>query len=381
MGASAEDFALRIRLRAGEYFAGLDRAETSVRLLRASATWNSRLFEFQVTDGLSYHKIVAKAPFSARRLRQVEDHRGAQVDRPRFFPLADTQLKGLHEFLALSAIYDHFTRLNDPRFGVIRPLDICGRPYCLIMEKAGDSSLLMACRKMNRTQSSFSGSTLASAMSNAGAWLRCFHQLPFLPHTENCNTGRSDVIAAIEMFTDYMEKQSLDGLFFKELRQKLVRAADDLLTNVLPLGLTHRDFAPRNILVGSQGRVTVFDTQGRWHSPVYTDLAHFLVALKVSWPQICSAGRYYNAGTLTACEQNFLRGYFGETPIPTDIIRLFECILLLEWWVELSHLHRRARGVRRAARFGQLHVCSRYVKQYVRGAVDQMDIGTGSPKS
>jgi Ser/Thr protein kinase RdoA (MazF antagonist) len=141
----------------------------------------------------------------------------------------------------------------------------------------------------------------------------------------------------------------------------------------LPLGLTHRDFAPHNVLVSPEGRVTVFDTDAQWHAPVYADLAHFLVALKLSSPQICSAGSYLDARTLANYEKEFLRGYFGDTPPPTDAIRLFECVWVLEWWVSLAHYRHSAKGVRRALRWCQLHFCSRYLMRYVRNIVVQLD--------
>lgn len=373
MKLTQDHFAQRIRLRAGKYFVNLVPGRTNVRFLRASATRNSRLFEFQVTDGTSCHKIVAKAPFSSRRLRRVDAAGRLRVEKPRLFPLAETQVKGLYEFRALSAIYDHFTHLNDPRFGVIRPLDVYGNPCSLMMEKADDPRLQFVCLKLNRLQCRFAGAHLRSAMGNAGAWLRRFHELPFLPHTERCNTHRGDIIAAVEMFTDYLARQTPYRRFFTELSEKLVQAADNLLPDALPLGLTHRDFAPRNVLVGSEGRVTVFDTEGRWHAPVFADVAHFLVALKVSWLQICSAGWYYDARTLAACERDFLQGYFAKTPPPTAAIRLFECLWVLEWWVKLAHYRHKAKGVRRAVRWGQLHFCSGYLKRYVRKLVAQMD--------
>jgi hypothetical protein len=374
MKVTQDHFAQRILLRAGEYFADLDPGRITVRFLRARATTNSKLFEFQVTDGISSHNVVAKSPFSPRRLRKVLDGHGRmQVEKPRLFPLAETQVKGLHEFRALSAIYDHFTRLNDPRFGAIRPLDVCGKPCSLMMEKADDPRLQVACRKVNRIQHRFASTHLRSAMGNAGAWLRSFHELPLPPQTENCNTHRGDIIAAIEMFTDYLAKQTPYNQFFRELCQKLVQAADGLLPDTLPLGLTHRDFAPRNVLVSSEGRVTVFDTEGRWRAPVYADLAHFLVALKVSSAQIWSAGWYYDARTLAAFERDFLRGYFEETTAPTGAIRLFECLWVLEWWVALAHYRHKAKGLRRAVRWGQLHFCSRYLKVYLRSMVDWMD--------
>ena len=48
----------------------------------------------------------------------------------------------------------------------------------------------------------------------------------------------------------------------------------------LPLGTSHGDYAPRNILVGAHGEVTVLDTLGRWRAPIYSDLGNFLFAIK-----------------------------------------------------------------------------------------------------
>jgi hypothetical protein len=296
-----------------------------------------------------------------------------RAEKPRFFPLAPTQVKGLYEFRALAAIYDHFASLNDPRFGAIRPLDICREPLLLIMERVGDQRLESACYKVNPIRHRFKKRHLLAAMENAGAWLRRFHLLPFLAHTEKCNTHRNDIISAIETFTDYLAAHTPYRQFFDDLRKRLVRAAHDLLPEALPLGLTHRDFAPHNVLVSPEGRVTVFDTDAQWHAPVYADLAHFLVALKLSSPQICSAGSYLDARTLANYEKEFLRGYFGDTPPPTDAIRLFECVWVLEWWVSLAHYRHNAKGVRRALRWCQLHFCSRYLMRYVRNIVVQLD--------
>ncbi len=63
----------------------------------------------------------------------------------------------------------------------------------------------------------------------------------------------------------------------------------------LPL-VSHGDYAPRNILVGAHGEVTVLDTLGRWRAPIGSDLGNFLFAIKAgraqmsSWLGVCAIG-------------------------------------------------------------------------------------------
>jgi aminoglycoside phosphotransferase (APT) family kinase protein len=361
---TAEDFAQHICERAGDYFADIDRRQAVVTLTKASERTNSLLFEFSVSDGETCHEVVAKVPFKGRHSRPT-----IGKSRPRQFPKPDPQVKGWQEFQALRAIERHFTRLNDPRFGVIRVLDACGRPKSLLMEKCRDGNLYTKWRRANRLQRHFAAADLRQALHNVGAWLRLFHAMPPPSHTVPRTTRRADFTTGVRLFTSYLEDRGIYPQACQLLRDHLLREAHATLPNHLPLGLTHGDFAPHNVLLGPGGRVTVFDTPARWLGPVYEDLAYFLIALKVSAPQICSLGWFYDAPTLAAHEEAFLQGYFGDEPLPWRAIRLYEAQLLLDWWAGVAYHHQSAKGARRAARSAQLRLCGRFLSRYLQGMI------------
>ncbi len=370
--ATADDFVRHIGQRAGEYFSDLDAARAEVRLRWESRTMNSRLFEFRVADGRTQHDLIAKVPFVVRRAGQAQSHGQTQDACPRLFRRTDREVKGLHEFLALTTIHEHFSRLDNPQFGTIRMLDALGQPPSLIMEKSGDPSFDRACRRGSWVRRRHAAADLRAGFGNAGAWLRQFHELPPLPHTETRNHCRGDFVHAIETFTEFLSERTGNREFFRRIGREVVQAAGIALPEHVPLGLAHCDFAPRNVLLGRHGRVTVFDTQARWRAPVYEDLAHFLVALKASPTQICSQGWLPGAHVMAEYENEFLQGYFGERPIPLTTIRIFEIQQILEWWCVLLYHYQTASGLRRLAKRIRLLVWGRHLARYVRKGLDEV---------
>jgi hypothetical protein len=138
-----------------------------------------------------------------------------------------------------------------------------------------------------------------------------------------------------------------DRPFPSNLMEDVSAAAHAGLPARLPLGFSHTDFAPRNVLVASNGSITVIDTLGRWQAPVYEDLGHFLFALHTSEIQVYSQGCWLSETVLRDFEQAFLAGYFGEHPFPETALRLFQLQSLLYRWAALVHSARRPVGVRR----------------------------------
>jgi hypothetical protein len=57
-----------------------------------------------------------------------------------------------------------------------------------------------------------------------------------------------------------------------------------------------------------------------------------LVGLKAKWSQVLSLNVAYDSRQLALHEQEFLFGYFGPSPIPYKIIRLYEVQALLVRW-------------------------------------------------
>jgi hypothetical protein len=294
-------------------------------------------------------------------------------DRLRLYPKTDPHLKHLNEYRALRAIHQQFASSDgDPRFDAIRPLEALSYPHALVMEKSESGSFGSIWRSANRLQHRFCGADVEAVVRRAGQWLRIFHALPPLEHTRARSAQRDDFLEAADRFSFNLAKAGFEERFFHDLPRRLGSLAA-ALPSKLPLGLSHNDFAPRNILLAGDGRVTVFDTQARWKSPIYEDLAHFLIALQASGFQICTAGAWYDRRLLSRCEKAFLQGYFGDQAPPLTAVRLFQCLLFLERLAALVCRYRTAQGWRRTIKGCRWALWRRYCVGQIRRSLDEIE--------
>jgi hypothetical protein len=250
--------------------------------------------------------------------------------RPCRFPPTDLERKFELEHAALSAIHDHFESLHDPRFGTIRILDSLPNLRAIVMEEVGNPSFRQLFAKDNRLQLLFTSARSDLAFSNAGAWLRAYHSLP--NQAEARHTRRAEFIELISKFSDYLRSR-LDGEpFFQNVASVTTAVALDVLPESLAVGLSHGDYAMRNILVGPRGRVTVLDALARWRTAIFDDIGYFLTNLKMIGPQVISQGLAFEPKLIAHYEHKFLVGYFDHDPVPFRVIRLYEILGLLDRW-------------------------------------------------
>ncbi|MEO8494842.1 MAG: hypothetical protein ABI614_07210, partial [Planctomycetota bacterium] len=103
---------------------------------------------------------------------------------------------------------------------------------------------------------------------------------------------------------------------------------DSTLAHDLPLGLAHGDFAPRNVIVSDNGRITVLDTLARWRAPIHENLALFLLSLQLSRGAKTLLTR--SPIGLTTISRAFLSGYRGNAECEWPTLRLFILQALLD---------------------------------------------------
>jgi aminoglycoside phosphotransferase (APT) family kinase protein len=294
-------------------------------------------------------------------------------DRLRLYPKTDPYLKHLNEYRALLAIHQQFGSSDcESRFDAIRPLEALAYPHALVMEKSRSRNFGSTWRSANRLQHRFFGADVGTVMRRAGQWLRIFHGMAPLEHTRPRSEERDDFLESVERFSINLAESGYEARFFRGLPRRVASLAADLPSE-LPLGLSHNDFAPRNILLAADGRVTVFDTQARWQAPIYEDLAHFLIALQASGVQVCTAGAWYDRRLLSRCEASFLEGYFADQPAPLPAVRLFQCLLLLERLAALVCRYRTARGWRRTVKGCRWALWRRYCVGQIRRSLDETE--------
>lgn len=330
----ATTFAVHLHKYANRYFPDFRQAEVNVALTGAWRRPRSTLYRFQLSAGGVQRFVLIKIPASPGETGiQVQDEGQSRRARPRLASDTDPTIKVRLEYVAFNTIHAYFQNLQDPRFGTIRILDLLSRYSAIVMEEAKDPSLrqlfAQASFSLPRGKSSVE---LEAAFRNAGAWLHAYHALHTRVQAETRHARRADFIESITQFTDFLTEAVGDARFFQQVALTTTGQALDALPEGLPLGLGHGDFAMRNILVGPQGRVTLLDTLARWRTPIYEDIAYFLIALKTTWPQVLSQGLAFSASRLAHYEREFLSGYFGPEPVDLGVIRLFEIQALLDKW-------------------------------------------------
>ena len=295
--------------------------------------------------------------------------------RPRLFPPTSITTRAACEFDALLAIHAHFQKLDDPRFGSVRPLHFDPQTGSIAMQRviATELKYLLARRWIG----SLVGRQLpAEIFHNTGAWLAAFHQMKWPPHARERFARRDEWVASIEELAEFLIEQQGEAIFLRALAQRAGELARRFLPPTLPTALAHSDFAPRNILVGPVERITVLDTPARWWAPTYMDVAYFLVGIKASRAQIYSQAWAFGQHDLMDWECHFLAGYFGKS-IPWSAVRLFELQTAMDRWAALAE--RGTEGSMPRTLAGRMwYACrapwmARFFRGYLQSVLHQME--------
>jgi aminoglycoside phosphotransferase (APT) family kinase protein len=211
---------------------------------------------------------------------------------------------------------------------------------------------------------------LIEILRHAGAWLREYHSLPPLQHTRARGTTRLEFVESLRRTCGYLS----DAVGRSELLEDAINGgalvAKTELPQNLPLALSHSDFAPRNVLVGTGNQVAAIDTLGRWMAPIYEDLGHFLVAMRT--------GSWYSSGLWSGdppreMETAFIQGYFASTAPPWAAVRLFELQSLLYHWVAIAQGADNARGLRRLVKRCRLAVINPFLAHHLASLTRQLN--------
>ncbi|WP_164100508.1 phosphotransferase [Candidatus Laterigemmans baculatus] len=330
--------------------------------------------------GEAEHRILVKQPSAQKPSTQKRSAAEPVADdRPRLFPKAQPEWKSRFEFRAMSAIEQHVAGLDDPRFGAVRVLELLPDQQSLVLEKVSEKSLgrwlFWASLRPSRHAP---GGPLDQALRNAGAWLRRYHELPALEHTQPRGGSREEFLDPLARLCEFLARATRDGSLAR-LGLELTARATAILPPRFPLGLGHGDYAPRNVLAGPTGRIRVIDTLARWRAPIYEDLSQFLTALKASAPQVLSHGLLCRPQLAAHFERQFLSGYFEGDRIPLDRIRLFECLTLMERWAAMTYRFHEARGWKRLAKGGRAVWSKRFLHDRITHLLAETRTASSAP--
>jgi hypothetical protein len=321
LSSNATKIAALLEERAADYFAELHGESSTARLEHSSLRPFSELYEFTIQSDVMARRVFVKIPFLDHSRPQAE------ADRPRLFPPVIPKQMALLEYNAMQQIRDQFSASGDARFGSVRVLDLLQQPDALVMAKVEGMTLRRASAHAAKRKTR--DGDFGIVFQNVGEWLSRYHQLPSLEQTTERSATRADFVAGTERFLDYLAAAGA-ARWMLSLGESLIRESESTLPETLPLGLAHGDFAPRNVIVSPDHRITVLDTLARWRAPIYEDIALFLLSLRLrsSLQTLWSSEPPQPAGSARA----FLAGYFGASRIDGDwpVIRLFLLQALLD---------------------------------------------------
>jgi phosphotransferase family enzyme len=215
---------------------------------------------------------------------------------------------------------------------------------------------------------------LDDAFRHAGAWLREFHRLSGdEAEMGTLRAQRGEVVAALAAYGQFLEERVGATQVLKDAVSTAILRARTVLPPALPLGLAHGDFAPRNVFVSPNGRVTVIDMIGKWRAPIYEDLAYFITALRMSGAQRFSHGAAFHRDSLDRYEHEVLIGYFGAEDTPYGPIRVFKLLLLLDKWASLPAWRGRRTVPARVFRAASETLSRRYFSREVASLAAELE--------
>lgn len=354
-------FSRHLQQHARDYFPELADMEIHVQLAKKWIRNNSHLYRFEVSGDKEHHFVYVKVP-------SVRGAGSRSTKRPYLIPETNSDLKYQLHYTTLEAIHGYFEQLNDPRFGTVRVLDLLADNDAFVMEEGPGQIMRGLLNKASRFSPASAPQQLETAIRNAGAWLRIYHQEISMPNNiEVVHDQRSDYVEGVNRFTEFLMGTLDDKGFFSEIASISTTIANEVLPDHLPLGLRFGDYGLTNILVESDGRVTGIDTLAHWRAPIYEDIAWFLTALKAYYLQAYSQGFAFSPRRVNHLEQEFLAGYFATDKIPVAEIRLYEILRLLERWS--------AKATRNQSRSGPMGkvkaaLVNRFFSKTIRGLLE-----------
>ena len=288
---------------------------------------------------------------------------------PRLVPSPDREERSRAEFAALRTIAKHFDALGDPALRSVRALDVLPERRALVLELVPGTTLSRLAPRLPLFLSSSRRALVQNAFESAGRWLRAFHAIPDDGGTVHYRSSVALVVSSIHELSDYLLRMGQPESLIRKLAERGERLCREFLSAGMVMRLGHGDFWPGNLLVGSDGSVCAIDTYARSRTPVFEDLAYFLATLRSAPCQVATGGRWISPARMRQLESGFLRGYFGEEPIPRDAIRPFEVLSLLNTWAIRVHSVSSARGVLRPLRVSKFLARRRHTVFLLQEAV------------
>ena len=342
------DLEARLRRSAAGSFPALG-TDPAVVIGRVQVRPRSTLIRCTVGVGPEVVRLVVKIPRLIDR---------PPSSRPRVIPDTPAREKAGLEAATLRAIDADLRAAPDPRLGSVRIIDVYDDLGAIVMTEADGvplSGLLL--RAAGRRAGRRRGARLSVALASAGAWLRRFQAIGLAAERPARLTTRTDVVGLARSIGEFLAPRTSRPGLVADIVEQFADVADTTFPLEIPMGLHHGDFAIRNLLIGSDGRLTAIDALGRWRMPIHDDLARIIVAIETSRIQATSFGLAFGPAEVTALADAILSGY-GSDGVDPAAVRVYAVLILLDRWA--ARADRRSRQARWLGRISDATSDRRY---------------------
>lgn len=341
----------------------------AVRLRRLSSRPRSVLYGVYLGDG--------ERPQMVAKLRTgVLPQRSATDTRPRLSTGSPSvsELTSL-EYAGLDAIFTTFGNA-DNRFGAVRPLDHMVAENVILMDYVDAVTLrdvLVERSRLSLHRRSAARLSVEVPWERVGAWLRQFQESNPPEGRPSRQQDRQDVVERFEAYQEFLTSRL--GASFGAVAADGARLAAEVLPERLPMAVGHGDFAPRNVFLDVEGRIVVLDPLPRWAVPRYEDLCRFLVGMRLLGLQLHSHGAAFGRTEVERREQQVIRGYQGDDPVPVAQLRCYELLILLDKWSAL--VDSPSRGWRGRVTSASVRSASGFLRKQARGLLEPRAVEAG----
>ncbi|MDH3302791.1 MAG: aminoglycoside phosphotransferase family protein [Acidimicrobiia bacterium] len=288
---------------------------------RVEQRTQSTLIWADIMSGGDRRPVVVKIPLPPRPSAATTGFR-------LFEPVVDPVEKSGFEYATLAAVDRVVGARGDDRFGRIRAYGHLPELAAVVVGVAPGRTLDRALRRGRRGGPG--DERRVELMHRSGALLQLFHSAT-TDHMVTRSTTADEVVAEVENLFRHIEGSGRGRRLAPRIESIANRFAAPSGWPAEPV-MGHGDFAPRNIFVDDELRVTTIDSLGRFRIPPQEDVSYLLVELSTGSTRFSSPGMPWSAAWVDRLRRSFLAGY----PMADDpVLWLFELRALLDKWRSL----------------------------------------------
>ncbi len=352
----------RVSSRAQEWFPGVGQSP-AVQIDILSRRPSCSLFVARVGSEPGAPRLLAKARSASAGPDPTALVPDGKVPRPTLgtgsltpFEQTAAEFRALQSFRALFGG-------DDPAFGAVRPLDWLAAEATILMDYVEAGTLRQRVMEELRVRRPLASADARDSLPwhRAGEWLRAFQNSPTTQPLPARQSTRDEVAERFTAYHDYLAGE-LGARGVGDVARRGAALATEVLPEQLPLAVGHGDYAPRNMFVSTDARVTVFDPLPRWRVPRYEDLCRFMVSLRLLGVQVHTRGAAIDERRIEEHERQVLSGYLADDHSCLAQVRTYQLLILLDKWSALVAASQSGRSLSRRVQRASLRLASGYMR-------------------